>query len=1064
MSTTTAIDFNPFPGLRPFREEEEHLFFGRESQVDAILARLQHTRFLAVMGASGSGKSSLVNSGLVPALHGGLMTDAGSAWRVVSLHPGGDPMEALAQALAKTLFNDFEDSSVPVEKIMDTTLRMSKRGLIDIFEQAQLPEHFNLLVVVDQFEELFRYGRLREADTVGEGAGEEDDITFVNLLLEVHKALASRVYVVLTMRSDFLEDCAQFAGLPEAINDGQYLVPRMTRDERRAAIMGPVAVGGAVIAPTLLTRLVNDVGDNPDQLSILQHALNRTWARWQQEQETRAERGPLTLDHYEAIGAMERALDEHAERAYAELGTERKRHICEKIFKALTYKGTDMRGVRRPTKLVTLCALVGASDADSIAEVIEVIDVFRRPSRSFLMPPMPEPLRAETVVDISHESLMRIWERLKRWVDKEAESGRMYLRLAGDALLYEAGKTGLWRDPELQLAEDWREATRPTRHWAFQYHPGYEAAMAFLEASLALREEEAKAAVALQQRELDRAKALAAAKAESARRFRIGFMIAALLGVVALVLMFIALGLSKTARDSAENARQQERIAKENEQIALSARERAVIAQDSALAAQDRAETAAVEAERLRGIAVSEHQEAERQRQIALASLSLAERQRLAAEAARDSTEDALDEVDRQRREAERQRGIADAARQQTVGLALASAAQHQQENDETELGALLARQAFLLNPDRVGEYLNEIYDALSKTLEALDTADQPSQSVTPPGNAGVRAVAVSNQGWTASGDDDGNIYLWPPNAGPAQGVHLPGGGRLERMVFSPDGAVLLTASRGQSIKLWRNINAGQPTEAVLPGYQGSAQTVAYSPNGRYLAAAGNDNTIRVWNAANMVAAPERLAGHTGPVRAMAFSPDGNTVVSTGLDGTVRLWNVDGGAERSVLTHHAGPVHAAAFSPNGRLFITGGEDTVVRVWSASGAIIAELPGHRGPIFAAAFSPDGTILATGSGDATVRLWQVDVNASTIGRNPIILTGHTSWVRSVAFNAAGTRLVSGSRDQSVRVWKVDAGELADDICRAVERGPLTEEEWQRFVGKDIPFSKQVSCSAQ
>src|SRR5262249_9349839 len=154
-------------------------------------------------------------------------------------------------------------------------------------------------------------------------------------------------------------------------------------DECRKAISGPVAVGGAEISPVLLTRLVNDVGDNPDQLSILQHALNRTWARWQSEC---GGKGPLDLTQYEAIGTMARALDRHAERAYAALETTRQQQICEKLFKALTDKATDPRGVRRPTTLGTLCTLADAA----AAEVTAVIDVFRKPSRSFLMPPAAE--------------------------------------------------------------------------------------------------------------------------------------------------------------------------------------------------------------------------------------------------------------------------------------------------------------------------------------------------------------------------------------------------------------------------------------------------------------------------------------------------------------------------------------------------------------------------------------------------------------------------------------------------------------------------------------------------
>ncbi len=192
------------------------------------------------------------------------MTAAGSRWRIAQFRPGGEPIQSLICALSQdgVLFSNHQ-SPIPLAEIVDTHLRMSKRGLIDLFRKARLPEGTNLLIVVDQFEELFRYARL--------GAATEA-VELVNLLLEVRQQPACSIYVVLTMRSDFLGDCAQFHGLPEAINAGQYLVPRMTRDERRAAIAGPIGVGCAAIAPALLTRVVNDVGDNPDQPSILQQA------------------------------------------------------------------------------------------------------------------------------------------------------------------------------------------------------------------------------------------------------------------------------------------------------------------------------------------------------------------------------------------------------------------------------------------------------------------------------------------------------------------------------------------------------------------------------------------------------------------------------------------------------------------------------------------------------------------------------------------------------------------------------------------------------------------------
>jgi hypothetical protein len=204
--------------------------------------------------------------------------------------------------------------------------------------------------------ELFRYRKFGTSAHRAEYGVGEDATAFVNLRLEAGAQRPCPIYV-----ADFLGDCAQFFGLPEAINKGQYLVPRMSRDERRAAIAMPALVGGAEIAPVLLTRLGNDIGDNPDQLSILQHALNRTWANWAEQT---GGKGPLDLAHYEAIGTMAHALDAHAEEAYAALGSETRKALCEKLFKALTDKGMDIRGVRRPTQLGTLCELAEATEAE----------------------------------------------------------------------------------------------------------------------------------------------------------------------------------------------------------------------------------------------------------------------------------------------------------------------------------------------------------------------------------------------------------------------------------------------------------------------------------------------------------------------------------------------------------------------------------------------------------------------------------------------------------------------------------------------------------------------------
>ncbi len=207
----------------------------------------------------------------------------------------------------------------------------------------------------------------------------------------------------------------------------------MTRDERRFAVTGPVGVTRGKITEPLVNRLLNDVGDNPDQLPILQHALMRTWDYWASH---RRNGEPIGVEHYEAVGTMSDALSRHADEAWAELD-ERGKVVAELLFKALTERGADNREIRRPTSLQDICAITNAT----VAEVVAVIDVFRGAGRSFLMPPAGVALKPETIVDISHESLIRNWDRL-RALGRRRGPIRAHLPTfgrCGDGLLPESG-------------------------------------------------------------------------------------------------------------------------------------------------------------------------------------------------------------------------------------------------------------------------------------------------------------------------------------------------------------------------------------------------------------------------------------------------------------------------------------------------------------------------------------------------------------------------------------------------------------------------------------------------
>jgi tetratricopeptide (TPR) repeat protein len=518
---------NPYPGLRPFDADEDHLFFGREREIDELLRRLRFNRFLSVVGTSGCGKSSLIRCGLISALHSGMMVRAGSSWRVVVFRPGEDPIGHLAAALdAQGVIGAPEHGLESTNRVLlEAALRRGPRGLVEAVRQSHIPPQDNLLVVVDQFEELFRFQRSRLPPHA-----QDDAVGFVKLLLGASSQDEVPIYVVITMRSDFIGDCMEYPGLPEALNGGQYLAPRMTRDALRSAIGGPAMVAGGQIAPRLVRRLLNDLGNNQDQLPVLQHALMRSWDHWVHRGRPG---GAVDIEDYESIGTLKQALSQHAEEAYAEAAAGEGNRVTQAIFKALTDTVTDPRGTRRPCTVAELAAVAEVP----ASEIVHVVEIFRRPGRSFLMPPAGVALDPPVIVDLSHESLMRCWTRLIRWADEERLSAAMYLRLSRAAGWFEEGTAGLWRDPELELGLRWRRENRPTAAWARRYGDSFERTMRFLDRS---REE--------------RDDAIAERRAQMRRRWRQLQLTAALLALLLLV------AISMAFRARVENARAEENL------------------------------------------------------------------------------------------------------------------------------------------------------------------------------------------------------------------------------------------------------------------------------------------------------------------------------------------------------------------------------------------------------------------------------------------------------------------------------------------------------------------------
>ena len=473
----------PFPGLRSFEAEESLLFFGREAHTDELLERLGDNRFVAVTGTSGSGKSSLVRAGLRPALDRGYLVDATSRWRFATLRPGTAPIDALAEALKEGLgLASLDDIRRP--------LRATSAGLSQVVSKAELARGESLLVIVDQFEELFRFDVTRDE--------EANAALFVSQILAATQQRDVPIYVVITMRSEFLGRCSEFSGLVEALNLSQYLVPRLTRDQRQEAVERPLRLFGIAAAPALVQRVLNDAGDDPDQLPVLQHVLVRSFREWERAGAT----GPLDLQHYEAVGGIERALDRHGDEILSGM-TDEQRAIAERLFRSLTV-GQGGVALRRPRRMRQLYEVAGAGTPEARQRIDTIVTTFAHRDNSFLMLSSAT-LNPASVADITHESLIRKWKRLETWVRAESRSAEWFADLARDVARYRTREVSVWQDPELAGVLRRRDEDGWNEAWSNQYRregdPPFPEVLSFLDESTHQRSERRREAQEQRDRE-----------------------------------------------------------------------------------------------------------------------------------------------------------------------------------------------------------------------------------------------------------------------------------------------------------------------------------------------------------------------------------------------------------------------------------------------------------------------------------------------------------------------------------------------------------------------------------
>ena len=976
----------PYLGLGAFSTGEQDRFFGRDRLIEEAVNAVEKQHYMVAVGPSGSGKSSLVLAGVLPALQNGVIEGSDEWLYLPTFTPGENPLANLATIL-------YNEPDPKVE-----TIRQLRRGPEVLYEQLTIlaeAQHASTAVLfIDEFEELF---------TLCLDENIRND--FIANLVHAFERPDARHRLIIACHSDFENQVNRWPRLKKIFTHATVRVTPPTAVELRDVIAKPAAEVGLRFDAGLIDRLLQDVSGERLALPLLQFTLLNLWDN--------RDRNRISWEIYNRVGGGRASLVAQARQFYSELSAHDKL-IAQRIFLALVdpsgEAGTNLLRVTRGELL-----RVGGSP-ERITAVLDQIEHKR------LVRLVSGGVEGNEQYELVHDALTQDWPELVEWLDEKRFEHRQRLRLRAAAQQWQTtghDASALWRGALLQDAK--------------QYSNLNDLEQTFLTASVEAEEAQARAREIALQREIEQARILAKAEGERAaalealaqqtaqsnRRLIVLAVILALFGTLTLVMSVIAFNQRNEATQQAQAAQASEdravaaRITAVN---ALSDAQRSAQEARAALRlAQDNARTAA---EALEAARLSEEQ----------TRLALAE----AVEARETAQASAL--------EAQRQSELARSGQVAAQAFGL--------QDEQLDLSLLLSLEAINIADTAVarGVLLSGLQNAARLTrLQQVGALVGHSDrvftvdfwpTVTEDDNDGTPSFAVS-------GGYDNQLIFWDLAVQePLYVLAEAHGSWVRRARFNHDGTRLATGGYDNRVLLWdtADLPNRRPTRtASMFGHSDAVNGLVFVPPtnpaaGEFLLSGGRDGLTIVWNVTNSQR-PVRLAtlqnGATDKVYDLAVSPNGQIAAVASADTNVYLYNISNPgfpSERPIriLRDHANEVNSLAFSPDGTLLATGDDAGRIIIWRvATGENLGTLTGHANWILSLDFHPDGQILASSSRDNTIILWDVPALERLSG--PFV--AHNDWVWEVRFDVTGEQLLSAGRDNVLYLWNLVVSEQLD-----------------------------------
>lgn len=979
----------PYKGLTYFTEADADLFFGREDLVARLMARLTDDRFLAVIGASGSGKSSLLRAGVIPRLRA-------KNWQIYTFTPTAFPLSALANTLAR-------DEPLGTASTLTEQFSTNPQTLLQVSGQlAARQTSDRILIFVDQFEELFTL--------CGDEAERQ---AFLDNLMTAASA-ESTTTVIISMRADFYARCDRYEQLREAVSSSQEYVGPMNQIELIRAIVEPARRNGWRFVDGLVEQIVDDVRDEPGRLPLLSHALLETW---------RGRKGNvMTLSGYRAVGGVEGAIAKSAETTYTTLSDTQKL-IAQRVFLSLTEINDNAVETRRRATRKELLADVG-----NAADVEQVLD---RLARARLI------TVDEDDVEVAHEALIREWPSLHTWLEENREALVLRRRLLRAATEWDNNNRDagfLYRGARLAETQEWC-AANPGEHLTSVERD-------FLDESNAAQVREHRAEL-----EAERQAAQLEAERRSARRLRLlrnGLVVVAVLMIIAAVWALIGQIQASRARDAAFEAQESAESSAATAVVAQQTAE-AGEAEIADLSQQIQAQRLAIASSQLRNIdpelalllgeaAVNATYRSDDATYVPDARAALYQSlhpPQLAAPIAvlhghSDTVKSAEFSADGTRlltSSADGHARLWDVASGETAAILPG----HQWGVSAVEFSPDSTR--IVTTADDQGAWL---WDGVTGEQITI-LADEPGFYLLPEFNRdGTRLLIAPSAA---------NSMLYDGKTGDTikhiQTTTDEQSAGAKQIQFTPDGTKFFTLSQNDELKLW-DATTGEPAASIDLDLISSPLRVTFDATSRLLlVASGNERKIIGFNTES--GTPEMTAELPANSHHFVAAPQGGLLAVALADKSIAMVSIPDGDIKHVFTDQDELLQTLIFSPDGKRMLavvpgrSTGTEPMARLYDVEeNTVIASLIGHKDSISDARFSHDGQLLITYSQDNTARIWN-GVTGAPLG----VLSGHTNNVRSADFSP-DNKLVVTAGDTTVRLWDSDDGSLAHTLVQS--DGPI------------------------